>query len=444
MSISPSDLPSRMAPYITMTGLDQPVPVAQGPFRLIGTAEGTLEADLSLCWLPTPRFQFEGLYSEPPSLDLQDWTLESEGSLGFKAPASIVEMTIGPAPARIRGVMTGGWTVGAGPFNVLRFSLVNFPDYIGSPVRYGPARAEGFARSRLDTSSDDFQCRVDAIAEVGDLRKQSARDAGFVISHVGEWVPSSGSMSAPKALATLEMLHFWFGFLRGAWAGPVFPQGLTDGEIVWRHYAPWKLRENRAVTTWLPECTPIDHDLTDLFSGFVNRWRDPAWQNPLRSAISWLVESNSPRSALEVKIILSQVALESLAWVHLVETQRLHSRSDFNKISASGRIRSLLHHIRVPTDIPDCLTHLDALPDDDAFDGPGVITLIRNALVHATERNRDKTTLLKGSHFLECSQLALQYLELAILGVCGHSGHYSQRAFHGWKGDDEVTVPWKG
>ena len=63
MSTSFSELPSRMAPYITMTALDQPVPVAQGPFRLIGTGEGTLEANLSFCWLPTPRFQFEGLYS---------------------------------------------------------------------------------------------------------------------------------------------------------------------------------------------------------------------------------------------------------------------------------------------------------------------------------------------------------------------------------------------
>ena len=44
MSTNPSDLPSQMAPYITMTWLDEPVPVAKGPFRLIGTAEGILEA----------------------------------------------------------------------------------------------------------------------------------------------------------------------------------------------------------------------------------------------------------------------------------------------------------------------------------------------------------------------------------------------------------------
>ena len=61
MSTSPSELPSQMAPYITMTGLDQAVTVAQGPFRLIGAAEGTLEADLSLCWLPHAPVPVRGI-----------------------------------------------------------------------------------------------------------------------------------------------------------------------------------------------------------------------------------------------------------------------------------------------------------------------------------------------------------------------------------------------
>ena len=238
------------------------------------------------------------------------------------------------------------------------------------------------------------------------------------------------------------MLHFWFGLLRGAWAGPVFPQGVVDGEVVWRQFAPWKLGESRQVTTWFPERTPLD--LADLFSGFVHRWNDSAWQGPLISAISWFVEANSSRSALESKIVLTQVALDLLAWVHLVETQRLHSRADFKRLSAAGRIRALLHHIGVPTKVPDYLTRLPALQQGDAFDGPGVITRVRNALVHATEENRTAVGSIDGPRLLECSQLSLQYVELAILAVCQHSGHYARRGWKGWKGEDEVLVPWAG
>ena len=249
-------------------------------------------------------------------------------------------------------------------------------------------------------------------------------------------------MTALDARAVLQMLHFWFGLLRGAWAGPVFPQGVVDGEVVWRQFAPWKLGESRQVTTWFPERTPLD--LADLFSGFVHRWNDSAWQGPLISAISWFVEANSSRSALESKIVLTQVALDLLAWVHLVETQRLHSRADFKRLSAAGRIRALLHHIGVPTKVPDYLTRLPALQQGDAFDGPGVITRVRNAFVHATEENRTAVGSIDGPRLLECSQLSLQYVELAILAVCQHSGHYARRGWKGWKGEDEVLVPWAG
>jgi len=325
---------------------------------------------------------------------------------------------------------------------VLRFSLANFPDYIGAPVRYQRNGNHGFARVRLQTSADIGLCRVDAISEVSELRERASRDAGFVISHVAEWLPPSGQMTAVEAEQTLDMLHFWFGLLRGAWAGPLFEQGLAHGEVVWRQFAHWKVSESREVTTWMPERRPLD--LSTLFAGFARRWDTPAWRQPLKSAISWFVEANSPRTARETSIVLSQVALDLLAWVHLVETQRVHSRTDFERLSAAGRIRVLLQHVGVPAALPDYLTHLPSLQNGDAFDGPGIITRVRNALVHSTEDNRAVTKLLDGLQLLECSQLALHYVELALLAVCEYSGHYARRGWVGWKGDDEAVVPWGG
>jgi hypothetical protein len=184
-------------------------------------------------------------------------------------------------------------------------------------------------------------------------------------------------------------------------------------------------------------------DLSTMFKGFVRLWNDAVWQGPLRSSVSWFVEANSPGITKESSIILSQVALELLAWVQLIETQQLHSRSDFKRLSAAGRIRVLLQQIGAPTAIPDYMTHLPSLCQGDAFDGPGVITLVRNALVHATEDNRAVIGTLDGVTLYECSRLALQYVELALLAICGHSGHYARRAWKGWMGDDEVLVPWE-
>jgi hypothetical protein len=432
--------PDRIVPYVILGELNQPVPLVSGPFRLIGPSEGTLEADLKFRWLPSPAVSFEGLCSHG-RIDIVDesWHIESEGELAFSAPVTLTRATLGHEGNRIGGIVKG-FDFGDSSFEVLRFSLANFPDYNGKPVKYEHNGYSGIMRARLEASAGLGQLTLDAIPEAEDLRKSASRDVGFVISHVGEWRLRDGRINASGAGDVLKMLHFLFGFLRGAWSGPLFPQGLVENSVRWRQFAPWKLREEREVTSWMPQRKPLD--LSDLFPGFFSRWSDPAWQSPLISSISWLVEANSRRSSPESKIVLAQVALDLLAWVHLVETNRLHSRADFKRLSAAGRIRALLHRIGVPTSIPAHLTDLPSLHHGDAFDGPGVITRVRNALVHAAEENRSITASLEGLVLFQCSQLALQYVELALLSVCGYSGYYAQRGWTGWKGDDEILVPW--
>ena len=291
---------------------------------------------------------------------------------------------------------------------------------------------------RLETADESGCCQLDMIPEMKDLARS---DAGFVISHVGLWIPSSGAVSEEEAESILTMLRFWFGLLRGAWTGPVFPQGLSaKNAVVWRHYTPWKLSSHRRVSSWLPDRTPLD--LSDAFQRYVRRWHDAVWRDSIVTAISWFVAANAPGTASESRLILAQVALELLSWVLLVETQQLHSRADFGNLSAAGRIRALLHHIGVPADVPEHMNSLKSLCDGDAFDGPGVITKVRNGLVHSTEKKRRMLQFVDGEQRMECSQLALQFLEFALLAVCGYDGHYAQRAWRGWKGDDEVPVPW--
>jgi len=442
MSDTLEDLPARVTPYVAFDELNQSVPVVAGPFRFVGSAEGSLDSDLVFRWVPSTAVAFEGSCSVP-SIDLID--LDAQWSLGsddpsFDVPVLVTSTTFGAVPTRVKGIVREPLSLGNTPFKVLRFCLANFPDYIGAPVRYEQGDSRGVMLGRLQVTADLGECRLDEIREAHDLRMAARRGSGFVISHVGEWLPSSGQMTVTDAEATLDMLHTWFGLLRGAWSGPLFPQGLVAGEVVWRQFASWNLGDSREVSTWLPRRKPLD--LSRMFAGFVQRWNDAAWKGPLRSSVSWFVEANSPGTTHESRIILSQVALELLAWVRLVETQKLHSRSDFNRLSAAGRIRVLLQQIGAPTAIPAYLAHLPSLCQGDAFDGPGVMTRVRNALVHATEDNRDVIGTLDGVTLYECSQLALQYVELVLLAICGHNGHYARRAWRAWQGDDEVLVPW--
>jgi len=379
----------------------------RGPFEITGPDSGTLDADLVFEWVPSTQVAFEGTCAIR-SIDLEgDWLLESSEP-PFSVPIFISSTSMMTFPTPIRGFASESVAFGCDCFEAVRFCLVNFPDYIGDPVRFESAGGDGVMRGRISVACDLGECRVDEIHEAKDVVKTAKREGGFVITHVGEWLPSSGRITSFEADSVLEMLRIWFGLVGASWSGPVFPEGVADGKAVWREFGPWRLGDGKFVSTWMPQRTPLD--LSDGFEGFVRRWNDATWQAPIRSAVSWLVEANAPGKAIESRVILSQVALELLAWVYVVESERLHSRSDFKRMSAAGKIRCLLQALGIPTTLPDYMAELPRLADNEAFDGPGAVTRVRNALVHAAEDNRNTIASMNSHLWYECSQLAIQYV----------------------------------
>jgi len=438
------DLPNRTLPYIAMTALNEPIEIVAGSFQLFLPNEGTgrIDGHLRFRWLPSTAMEFEGGYSGPPVnlLAQEDVSLRIE-EMGLDVPVLITNAQGGRSPQQIRGVFRRAATVcTAANVDHVRFSLVNFPEYFGNVVRYEVDRTWGRFSGRLGISSPDFVCTVDGIPEIRELHRAANRDAGFVISHVGEIRPLHGRLDTKGIDDLLDVLHLFFGFLCGTWSGPVFPEGFTGNERTWKQFAAWKLYETGAVPTWLPQANPLE--LNGLFSGFLEKCSDPSWRSTLRKALGWLVQANSSLVAHETKIVMAQITLELLAWVELVENRRLHSRSDFGRLSAAGRIRSLLHHLNIPSGVPLHCQELMSLQDGEAFDGPGILVRLRNALVHATGDSRALTSSLSGLHLWTAGQLALQYVELAILALCGYQGKYARRAWRGWRGEDEAFVPW--
>lgn len=436
------DMPSRIEPYITMDELDEPIELVKGPLHLKGPTEVTIASDLTFQWSPSRRVVFDGECSagDISFKDMEaDWELQLDG-VDSNPPVLLLETSPLTTPVPVRGIVNGVTGVGQSPFERLRFSLANFPEYIGEPLTWGEGPSRGASRDGLHGSDDLGSWAINTVPETRELAKQARKGAGFVITHVGEWIPASGSLTSAEAGEILSMLHIWFGFLRGAWSGPLFLQGLCDGLPQWRQIAQWTVEDGREVSTWMPSVTPIS--LAGLFAGFSLHWRDERWRVPLRTAVWWLVQANADATGTESRIVLAQVALELLAWVHVVEVEQMHTRSDFERLSAAGRLRALLQSLAIPTGVPDYMPALAQLCDREAFDGPGVITRVRNALVHASENKRAMIAALKGEVRYECAQLALQYVDLVLLAVCGYEGYYAQRGFRGWKGDDEVLVPW--
>lgn len=418
--------PPLISPYVVQEAVNEPITLATGDFTL---RAGEVEVELSTArvafeLLGSKGVMFEGTPSSG-ALPAAAWEGELVGECEgqpFECPVYVTSKPmIAGLPGGIRGRLRGAASVGDSDFSSLRFCLGNL---------------EPTWPWRVELPAPDGVCYVQAIREVSKLARQARVERGHVLTHVGCWEPASGKVSAQDAQEFLELLRLWFGFVRGAWSGPLLPQGLDGDTIVWRQFADWRLTASGLPeVSWYPG-TAVD--LSPAFTRFAELRSTPTWRHPLKMLVSWLVEALSRGLATDSKIVMALVALEMLAWVQVVESERFHSEGDFHNMSAAGKIRAALSSLDIPLSTPDQLASMPGVPTREAFDGPGLITWVRNKIVHATAKNRAKVkSLSDGLEFHRCAQLALEYLELGLLAVLKHQGRYWSRT-----GQESRLVPW--
>lgn len=428
-----------------MERLNEPIVIAHGPLELRsqGGRIGTIDGNLYLRWLPKPAIEFQGAWSATCDPDFDDEHLSvSSLDLTIDAPAMLTYIAPRPSGSLVRGILFNGVRRTPLPATLdgIRFYLVRFPSYVGHWFRRPVGERHAYEAGRLSLASQHIDCTVDAIAEVAELDKNARREPGYLITHVGEVRSTKGHLTGRSAFKTLDMLHWFFALLRGARTGPVLPACMAPYSKHWLELASWRLDEPDTVSTWLPEHKL--RDLDGLFEGFQALWNDGAWREALRTATAWYLGANASRSSNEVRIALSQIALDCLAWVELVTKKRIYSTSRFRNLPAGDRLTALLKHLRIPIEVPERMPHLRAFARKSGNSGSSSIVALRNFLVHPTPKNRGALPSEAGPLYLEAGQLGLEYFELVILALCGYKGLYACRHFKGSKGDDEIPVPW--
>lgn len=438
-------LPDRLVPEFAMERLNEPIVIAHGPLALSssGNLFGVVDGSLYLRWLPKPAIEFQGTLSadREPSFDDEHLSVSST-ELAIDAPAMLTHITHRPRGSLVRGIVVNGVRRTPVPVTLegIRFYLVRFPSYVGNWFRRPVGERYAYEAGRLSLAAKHIVCTVDAIAEVAELDQNARREPGYLITHVGEVRSAKGHLIGRSAFKTLDMLHWFFALLRGARTGPVLPASMAPYSKHWLELASWRLDEPDTVSTWLPEHKL--RALDGLFEGFQALWDDGAWREALRTATAWYLGANASRSSNEVRIALSQIALDCLAWVELVTKKRIYSTSQFRDLPAGERLTALLKHLRIPIEVPERMPHLRAFARKNGNSGSSCIVALRNFLVHPTPKNRGALPSEAGPLFLEAGQLGLEYFELVILALCGYQGLYACRHFNGSKGDDEVPVPW--
>lgn len=262
---------------------------------------------------------------------------------------------------------------------------------------------------------------------------------GYVITHVARAERVDGSVFTSEEGANLrDALFYFFSFCLGRWTAPASAVAFDANGDLFRE--EWHVRMTtscRYVTTWW--ASHKADTLSALFTGFMARLHDPIWKDVLRRSIWWHISANLQSGGIDGGIILSQVALELIAWVVFVEGGRFITQRGFEELPTADKLRLLLHRMRVPQDIPGSRSNLAAFGGTKkAQYGAYMFVEIRNALVHPKNRATidDATDVM-----IDAWELGLRYTELAILFVCDYGGSYTNRNVAKWANHVE-PVPW--
>jgi hypothetical protein len=325
-----------------------------------------------------------------------------------------------------------------------RFLVANFPDYMGTPLTGSSPLESGGSRTsywagRLTLVAGDWQITLDERPDHKEVYARFKDEGGFEITHIGSLRRADGqSFSHADASEMLNTLAGFLGLASGAWAPPLAAVGLDgNSDVVWREW------NTRWTTPWVGRLYPFDrhkHDLGGAFHGYVARWSDPLWNEPLRIATQMYVEANA-QFAAEITLVVGQALLELLAWVLFVEDLQTQNAATFDRASASDRMRELLNWIGVSPAVPASLAalHREAARRGWA-DGPHATTQMRNSLVHPPRRQRLASAPVHAR--IDLRELVLWYAELALLRLIDFRGQYANRLGAKMTGIVE-DVPWK-
>ena len=267
---------------------------------------------------------------------------------------------------------------------------------------------------------------------------------GYLLLYGGELVPKSkqGSITLAEAKEVFRCFNMFLSFIQGARVSAYFQEGIYTDEVVWENYPSGVVQPFReGIFSWIPD--EIPNELSSLWASFYKLWCKKGEDDFLNTAIHWYLEGNNYSGFVEGSLVMAQNALELIYNWWIVEEKKMLGGKDADSISAANKIRLVLSHLNIGTEVPKDLAELSAFEvEEENGDGPGKIVKMRNAIVHSQKKKRIEYNAITPEAKLQGLRLSLYYIELALLKILDYNGSYVNRASNSkWQRKSEL-VPW--
>ena len=301
------------------------------------------------------------------------------------------------------------------PMDHIQFGVVNF-------TWSGPLRS-------LCLQAEPWTVCIAPVSDLRELEPILRTNQGYGVTHEGFLERSDGAeFSIEQATEVLNGLNHFLSFLCGAHCSVnnALGTGGTDAEV-WKRWGTYHVSPWRKHRSWYD--ITITDALPDIFAAFWQKWRT-GWKS-LGRIMSLYAESNEAEN-VDVSIILAQVALETFTHLSIGPKPR--------ELPTGEWIAQALNAIGIATDVPGRLSELKGFQKRKGWKhGPHVIVEFRNPMIHAVSDD-DEVSI---DVYHEAKQLALWYLELALLRTFGYSGPYACRLVSVQSAGRTELVPWR-
>ncbi|MFE6164476.1 hypothetical protein ACFQ7F_36810 [Streptomyces sp. NPDC056486] len=378
------------------------------------TASFLAVGEITWCWLPTPRIDYEIASSDPEVLQ---WDMAEELAIGIPG-GDIPEIDAGSgekspiihARARLPEMSRGSKQ----DMRRVAFHVANMPMTMGDSLRDGGS----WWRGRTMLVGNGWSIILDSRRDSKGIRDQLKEQGGFAITHTGQLQRAGGEAFAEEeANDALELLGCCLSFAFGRHIAPSLAEGYDSADqVVWQD---WRARR---ISPWGTRHSIIDEtrqsDLSDIFLHFAGFWEDYLMRDLLTHATHYYIEASDP-NPIQLAASTAQAGLELLAYEKLVASGSMSSNR-YGKNHAHQNMSALLAEYSIDDSIPATLASLTQAANTPtaSLSGPQILARMRNGIMHPS-REKPRYDV---EAWLDAWSLARKYLILSTLGRIGFQG----------------------
>jgi len=280
------------------------------------------------------------------------------------------------------------------PLSKVIFYLFDFKDRIGTSRKIIRSDTTSYALGVTELESRKWKVELHEIKKSDETDNKKNRNP--VLTHVCCLTRVDGSEFDGKSANQIMFdLGDFFTFSQGSFCRPVMPVGFDkNGNSVWAVGAS-PHHPVRSAMSWFDPHHSCQ--LAKLFPKFILKLENERWKETLHAAIYWYVRSNNTSGAgIDSGIILSQVAIERLAYEYAVNHRKLIESKGFKDLKASDKFRLLFASLDIPTAIPPNLSQIQNIAKKfNYIDSPHFMTEIRVVSLYCC---KIRTTCIQRDH----------------------------------------------